>query len=88
MGGRIFFEDLWEGGIVKLRATTRDGVTVNGVRAMFHFCLVFKQTRIYVFIFCILCFGGDQNPARVGGSQDTELTILYKQSLQWWFHCI
>jgi hypothetical protein len=62
--------------------------TVNGVRVMFHFCLVFKQTRIYIFIFCILCFGGDQNPARVGGSQDTELTILYKQSLQWWFHCI
>ena len=22
------------------------------------------------------------------GSQDTELSILYKQSLQWWFHCI
>ena len=22
------------------------------------------------------------------GSQDTELSILYKQSLQWWFHCM
>ena len=28
-------------------------------------CRVFKQTKIYVFMFCIECFGGDQNPGRV-----------------------
>ncbi len=28
-------------------------------------CRAFKQSKFYVFMFCIICFGGDQNLARV-----------------------
>jgi hypothetical protein len=48
----------------------REGTASHGVRVMFTACRTFKQTQIYVFMFCIICL------------------ILYKQSLQWWFHCM
>ena len=28
-------------------------------------CRTFEQTKIYVFMFCIICFGGDQKVERV-----------------------
>jgi hypothetical protein len=28
-------------------------------------CCTFEQSKIYVFMFCIMCFVGDQNLARV-----------------------
>ena len=52
----------------------------HGVRSMFHSCHVFKQTKIYVFVFCIICFGGDQNLARVEWVV-TKLPILYTVSV-------
>ena len=35
----------------------REGTETHGVRVMFTVCLVFKQTKIYVFMFCIICLG-------------------------------
>jgi hypothetical protein len=34
----------------------REDTTDHGVRVMFTSCRAFKQTKIYVFMFCIICF--------------------------------
>jgi len=34
----------------------REGSTTHGVRVMFTSCRVFNETKIYIFMFCIICF--------------------------------
>ena len=43
----------------------REGAAAPGVRVMFHCMSRLQTAQIYVFMFCIICFGGDQNLARV-----------------------
>ena len=65
-----------------------EGVTTHGVQVMFTTNLVFKQSKIDVFMFCFICLGVIRTLQGWSGSQDTELPIFYKQSLQWWFQCV
>ena len=42
----------------------REDTVVQGVGVVFtslNTCRVFKQSKIYVFMFCLVCFGGDES---------------------------
>jgi hypothetical protein len=43
----------------------REDAAVHGVRVMFHCMSRLRTDQIYVFMFCIICFGGDQKIVRV-----------------------